>query len=48
MLLGTWHVVQAAKGASKGMKHLDETGLIVAGCHHTIAHSAVNMLSGEM
>jgi len=30
------------------MKNLDETGLIVAGCRHIIAHSAVDMFIGEI
>ena len=39
---------KAAKSRSKTMSHLDETGLSVAGCRHTIAQKAVNMFRGEM
>ena len=39
---------KAAKAASKSMKNLDETGLVVGGCRHTIAQAAVNMFRGEM
>jgi len=39
---------KAAKAASKGMKNLDETGLVIAGCRHTIAQAAVNIFRGEM
>ena len=30
------------------MRNLDETGLVVGGCRHTIAQAAVNMFRGEM
>ena len=30
------------------MANLDETGLSVGGCRHTIAQKAVNMFRGEM
>ena len=39
---------KAAKAASKTMQHLDETGVVVAGCRHIIAQKAVNMFRGEM
>ena len=39
---------KAAKVSSKTMKNLDETGLIVSGCRHSIAQKAVNMFRGEM
>jgi len=39
---------KAAKSRSKTMANLDETGLSVAGCRHTIAQKAVNMFQGEM
>lgn len=39
---------KAAKVASKSMRNLDETGLVVGGCRHTIAQAAVNMFRGEM
>lgn len=39
---------KAAKAASKTMKNLDETGLIVSGCRHSIAQKALNMFRGEM
>jgi len=39
---------KAAKASSRTMPSLDETGLEVAGCRHTIAQKAVNMFRGEM
>ena len=39
---------KAAKASSKTMKNLDETGLIVSGCRHSIAQKAVNMFRGEI
>ena len=39
---------KAAKASSKTMRNLDETGLVVAGCRHTIAQAALNMFRGEM
>ena len=39
---------KAAKSASKTMKNLDETGIVVSCCHHQIAQKAVNMFRGEM
>ena len=39
---------KAAKAASKTMKNLDETGLVVAGCRHIMAQKAVNMFRGEL
>ena len=39
---------KAAKAVSKTMKNLDETGLIVSGCRHSIAQRAINMFRGEM
>ena len=39
---------KAAKAGSKEMKNLDETGLIVSGCRHSIAQRAINMFCGEM
>ncbi len=39
---------QAARAHSKkSFASLDETGLVVAGCHHVIALKAVNMFAGE-
>ena len=32
----------------KKLTNLDETGLTVAGCRHTVAQKAVNMFRGEM
>ena len=34
---------KAAKAASKTMQHLDETGVVIAGCRHIIAQKALNM-----
>ena len=39
---------KAAKATSKTMKNLDETGLVIAGCRHTLALKAVNMFCGEL
>ena len=39
---------KAAKASSKKMKNLDETGLIVSGCRHSIAQKAINMFRGEI
>ena len=39
---------KTAKSSSKIMRNLDETGLVVAGCRHTIAQTALNMFRGEM
>ena len=39
---------KAAKATSKTMRNLDETGLVVAGCRHTLALKAVNMFRGEL
>ena len=39
---------KAAKAASKTMQHLDETGVVIAGCRHIIAQKALNMFRGEM
>ncbi|XP_065909643.1 uncharacterized protein [Dysidea avara] len=39
---------KAAKATSKTMRNLDETGLVVAGCHHTLALKVVNMFRGEL
>ena len=39
---------KAAKSKSKMMQHLDETGLVAAGCWHGIVQKAVNMFCGEM
>lgn len=33
---------------SKSKKHQDETGLVVAGCRHSIAQAALNMFRGEV
>lgn len=39
---------KAAKATSKTMTNLDETGLVVSGCRHSIAQKAVNMFRGEL
>ena len=39
---------KAAKSASKTMKNLDETGIVVACCRHQITQKAVNMFRGEV
>jgi len=39
---------KGTKAASKQMRNLDETGLIIAGCRYTIAQSAVDVFRGEM
>ena len=39
---------KAAKSASKTMKNLDETGIVVSCCRHQVAQKAVNMFRGEM
>ena len=39
---------KAAKATSKIMTNLDETGLVVSGCRHSIAQKAVNMFRGEL
>ncbi len=38
---------KAARAHSSSMAKLDETGLSVAGCRHTLAQKAVNMFTGE-
>ena len=39
---------QAARNSLKKKKHLDETGLSIAGCRHGVAQRAVNMFYGEV
>jgi len=39
---------KAVKATSKTTKNLDETGLVVACCCHTLALKAVNMFHGKL
>jgi hypothetical protein len=39
---------KAARNTINRQSKLDETGLVVAGCRHSLAESAVNMHQGEL
>ncbi|XP_028409280.1 uncharacterized protein LOC114531881 isoform X1 [Dendronephthya gigantea] len=39
---------KAAKAVSKAKKNQDETGLVVAGCRHSVCQAALNMFRGEV
>jgi hypothetical protein len=39
---------KAARNTIIRQSNLDETGLVVAGCRHSLAESAVNMHQGEL
>ncbi|XP_028403461.1 uncharacterized protein LOC114526140 [Dendronephthya gigantea] len=39
---------KAARNTVNRQSKLDETGLVVAGCRHSLAQSAVNMHQGEL
>ena len=39
---------KAARNTANRQTKLDETGLVVAGCRHSLAQSAVNMHQGEL
>ena len=39
---------KAAKASSRGLGALDETGMVMACCRHTILYKAVNMHQGEI
>ena len=41
----TW---RAARNRAEEKKNLDETGLEILGCRHTVAQAAVNVFQGEI